>query len=150
MLPGEYILEAAGPTQDALELPPDRLVVVVNAPAPARVEARVMSEAVAVRAACGGSLDRNEGVLSGRLVRDGPARDDERISVASHFGTYPYRLDGIQADSEGRFRACGVPKSVALVASVVSHHRLRATARVTIPATERFGSVSLDFRQTPP
>lgn len=148
MLPGEYIVEAAGPTQDALELPPDRLVVVVRAPAPVSAEAHVMSEAVALRAACGGSLGRGEGVLSGRVVRDGPVRDDERISVGSGFGTY--RLDGIKADSEGRFRACGVPKGETLAASVVSHGRVRATARVTIPVTERFGSVSLDFKQTPP
>jgi hypothetical protein len=150
MLSGEYIVEAAAPVQDVMELPPDRRVVVVKAPAPVSADARVMSEAVAIRAACGVGLDRNEGVLSGRLVRDELAADDERISVVSLFGTYPYRLDGIKADADGRFRACGVPKGVTLIASVVAHHRQRATARVTIPATERFGSVSLDFKQTAP
>jgi hypothetical protein len=150
MLSGEYIIEAAAPVQDVMELPPDRRVVVVKAPAPVSVDARVMSEAVAIRAACGTSLDRNEGVLSGRLVRDEPAADDERISVVSHLATYPYRLDGIKADADGRFRACGVPKGVTLIASVIAHHRLRATERVIIPAAERFGSVTLDFKQTPP
>ena len=150
VLSGEYIVESAAPVQDVLELPPDRRVVVVRAPAPVSADARVMSEAVAIHAACGTSLDRNEGVLSGRLVRDEPAADDERISIVSHFGTYPYRLDGIKADSDGRFRACGVPKGVTLIASVIAHHRLRATERVTIPVAERFSSVTLDFKQTPP
>jgi hypothetical protein len=150
VLSGEYIVESAAAVQDVLELPPDRRVVVVRAPAPVSADARVMSEAVAIRAACGTSLDRNEGVLSGRLVRDEPAADDERISIVSRLGTYPYRLDGIRADSDGRFRACGVPKGVTLIASVVAHHRLRATERVIIPPAERFGSVRLDFKQTPP
>ncbi len=149
ILPGEYILEAAGPVQDALELPPDRLVVVVNAPAPVSAEARVMSEAVALRAACGGSLGRGEGVLSGRVVRDDlPVSDRERVYVASVDGRY-HDYD-IRADSDGRFRACGVPKGETLIASVISRGRTRASARVTIPVTERFVSVSLDFKQTPP
>lgn len=149
MLPGEYILEAAAPVQDALEFPPDRLVVVVSAPAPVSAEAHVMSEAVAFRAACGGNLGRGEGVLSGRVVRDGlPVSDRERVYVASISGGY--KLYDIRADSDGRFRACGVPKGEAVVASVISRGRLRATARVVIPLTERFASVTLDFKQTPP
>lgn len=149
MLSGEYIPEAAGSVQDALELPPDRLVVAVKAPRPVSAEAHVMSEAVAFRAACGGSLGRGQGVLSGRVVRDDlPVSDRERVYVSSASGGY--KLYDIRADAEGRFRACGVPRGETLVASVVSRGRRRATARVTIPLTERFGSVTLDFKQTPP
>jgi hypothetical protein len=148
VLPGEYIVEATGPTQDVLELPPDRLVVVVTPPAPVRIEAHVMSEAVAIRAACGGSLGQFEGVLSGRVIRDDlPVSDGERVYVTSGD---KYRRYEIRADSDGRFRACGVPRGERLVASVISRGRIRATARVTIPVTERFGSVTLDFKQTPP
>jgi hypothetical protein len=43
-----------------------------------------------------------------------------------------------------------VPMGEAVVASVISRGRLRATARVVIPLTERFASVTLDFKQTPP
>ncbi len=148
MLPGEYILEAAGPVQDALELPPDRLVVVLRAPAHVSVEARVMSEAVAIHAACGASLSQFEGVLSGRVVRDDlPVSDRERVYVTS--GEKYHNYD-IRADADGRFRVCGVPRGERLVASVFSRTRIRATARVTIPVAERFGWVTLDYKQTPP
>ena len=151
MLPGEYILEAAGPVQDALELPPDRLVVVVSAPAPVSAEAHVMSEAVALRAACGGSLSRGEGVLSGRVVRHGPVFDDERISVVSDiFEGNNYHIFGIRADSDGRFRVCGVPKGEPLGVSVVSGGKVRVGAHVTISVTERFGWVRLDLGTPPP
>ncbi len=155
MLPGEYILEAAGPVQDLLELPPDRLVVVVSSPTPVRIEARVMSEAVAFRAACGGSLSQGEGVLSGRIVRHGPVFDDEMISVASAYieeSTIDdnYHISGIRADSDGRFRVCGVPKGEPLVASVFSGRKGRAGAYVTIPVAERFGWVRLDLGPMPP
>ncbi len=150
MLPGEYILEAAGPVQDALELPPDRLVVVVRAPTPVSVEAHVMSAAVAIGAACG-SLGRDEAVLSGRIVRHGPVFDDERISVISDiFEGNNFHIFGIRADSDGRFRVCGVPKAAPLAASVVSAGKVRAGARVTIPVTERFGWVRLDLGPPPP
>ena len=155
MLRGEYILEAAGPVQDLLELPPDRLVVNVKAPAPVSVEARVMSEAVAFRVACGGSLSRAEGVLSGRVVRHGPVFDDERISVVSAYITEStlhsnFHIFGIHAASDGRFRVCGVPKGEPLIASVFSGHKGRAGAYVTIPVTERFGWVRLDLGPPPP
>jgi hypothetical protein len=150
LLPGEYIVEAAGPTQDALELPPAFLVVVVRAPAAVSAEAHVMSDAVAIHTACG-ILAPNRGVLSGRVVRDALPADDERVSVVSnHFGGTNFRLDGIRADSDGRFRACGVPKGEALVASVVSYRKVRASGRVIIPVTERFGWMSLDLGRTPP
>jgi hypothetical protein len=111
------------------------------------LEAHVLSEAVAIRTACG-ILNSNEGVLSGRVVRDGLAADDERIFIVSASGRY--RLDGMKADSDGRFRACGVPKAEKLVASVVSYRKVRTTAFVTIPVTERFGWVRLDLGPTPP
>ena len=151
MLPGEYILEAAGPVQDALELPPDRLVVVVKAPAPTGVEARVLSEAVALRVACGGGLSPAEGVLSGRVVRHGPVFDDERISVVSDvFEGNNYHIFGIRADSDGRFRVCGVPKAEPLGVAVVSGGKVRVGAHVTISVTERFGWVRLDLGPSPP
>ena len=151
MLAGEYILEAVGPVQDALELPPDRVVVVVKAPAAVKVEARVMSEAAAFRAACGGTLDRGEGGLAGRVVRHGPVFDDERISVVSNYlGESNYHISGVHADADGRFRVCGVPKGEPLVATVISGRKVRAGAHVTIPVTERFGWVRLDLGPPPP
>lgn len=149
MLSGDYILEAAGPVQDLLELPPDRRVVTVIPPASVGVEAHVMSEAVAIRAACGGSLGEFEGVLSGKVIRDDlPISDRERVYVASEDGRYkPLEM---RADSDGRFRACGVPRGANLMAWVASRGRTRAKARTTIPVTERFAWVLLDFKQTPP
>lgn len=146
MLPGEYILEAAGPVQDALELPPDRLVVVVRAPKAVTAEAHVLSELAAVRVACGSKLTQGEGVISGRVVRHEPVFDDERISIVSEYlGGYNFRLIGIRADPDGRFRACGVPKAEPLGVSVVSGHKVRAGALVTIPLSERFSWVRLDL-----
>jgi hypothetical protein len=149
VLDGEYILEAASPTQDAVELPPDRRVVVVRAPAPARVEARVMSDAVALHRACGG-LDRGEGILAGRVIRDGLRADGEKIFVRAIYGDYPVDSGGIKADADGRFRACGVPKGEELSVSVSSPGMAGATARLTIPVTERFAWVRLDLGPSPP
>ena len=152
MLPGEYILEAAGPVQDQLELPPNRLVVSVNPPVPVRVEAHVMSEAVAIRVACPGGLGHTEGVLSGQIVRHGPVFDDERISVVSdvYEGTNNYHRFGIRVDADGRFRVCGVPKGEPLGVAAFYGGKVRAGAHVTISVTERFGWVRLDLGPPPP
>ena len=131
VLPGTYLFEATTPLHDVVEARAERAVVTIHAGALTEGLVRLKPLAIAAAEACQVSrLDRNSGVIAGRVLHDDDPVAKVRVTL-QWAGGDPVT----ETRDDGYFRFCNVPVNK-LVLVRASHENLMVTTTVTLAPTE--------------
>jgi hypothetical protein len=131
VLPGTYLFEATTPLHDAIEATAERAVVTVRPGALTDALVRLKPLAQAAAEACEVShLDRNSGVLAGRVLNGDDPVGKVRVSL-QWVGGDPT----METREDGYFRFCNVPQDK-LILVRASYEKLMVTTTVTLAPNE--------------
>ena len=131
VVPGTYLFEATTPLHDVVEAPADRAVVTVRPGELTDAVVRLKPLAQAAAEACEVSrLDRDSGVLAGRVLHGDDAVGKVRVSL-QWVGGDPV----METRDDGYFRFCNVPLGK-LILVRASYEKLMVTTTVTLAPNE--------------